>query len=115
MYTNLKQRRFGARNAEPGPVPAPKGGLANRGKRRIYLLASLIECLLAGLHPGEDAFGGIVEGLLDLRVGLTAPGPGNAVTRPLVEQPGDLAQCAGTLEERIVLHIFERGQGKSGL
>ncbi len=60
--------------------------LMSRGERRINLLAALIERLFAGLHPGEDALGSIVEGLLDLRVGRATPDARNAVTGPLVEQ-----------------------------
>src|SRR6476619_7398130 len=87
----------------------------HRGKRRINLLAGLVERLPAGLPLGEDALGGLVESLLDLRVGGAAPDAGNAVTRPVVEQLRDLAQGAGTLEEGIVLHALQRGQGKAGL
>src|SRR4051812_19391409 len=90
------------------------GGLV-RGEHRINLLAGLIESLLPGLHPAKDPLAGIVERLLYLRVGLAAPDARNAVTRPFVEQPGDLAQCAGTLEERIIIEALERGQGKAGL
>src|SRR5438094_228509 len=87
----------------------------NRSEHRIDLLAGLVESLPAGLHTAEDALAGIVEGLLDLRVGRAAPDARNAVTRPLIEHLGDPAQCAGTLEEGIVFEAFERGQGKAGL
>ena len=65
-----------------------------RGERRINLLAGLVERLMPGLHASEDALAGIVEGLLDLRVGLAAPDAGYTVTRLIVEHPGDLAQRA---------------------
>ena len=84
-------------------------------ERRINLLAGLVERLLAGLHPCEDALGGIVEGLLDLRVGLATPDARHAVTRPVVEQLGDLCSGAGPLEEGIVIEALERGQRKAGL
>ena len=71
----------------------------NGGKRRINLLAGLVERLPAGLHPGKDALGGLVEGLLDLRIGRAAPDARLAVTRSIVEQPGDPAERAGPLEE----------------
>src|SRR3954452_4170890 len=94
-----------------GPLDFSDRLLMHRGERRINLLAGLVERLLAGLHPGEDALGGRVERLLDLRVGRAAPDAGYPVARPRVEQPGDLAQGARPLEEGIVLQALERGQG----